>query len=163
MLQFRAIDPPRPRSRLLAVAATAVIAIEAISFVVAAVSHAGVQIPLGFATLNERVIVPAAIVESLCAAVLVGSAITVIARRPSAWGAVLRTQLFVLAAVIVGISALAGSPAPVSTFDSTYHGVLLAALLIGVALLFTPTAKRALRSESRPEDSAQSASAGPRR
>jgi hypothetical protein len=40
---------------------------------------------------------------------------------------------------------------------------MLAALLIGVALLFTPTAKRALHSEPRPVGSAHRASAGPRR
>jgi hypothetical protein len=139
-MQYSAITTPQPESRAPVAGATAVIAIEAISFVVAGVSHTGVQLPLGFATLNERVIVPAAIVESLCAVMLAGSAIAVIGRRPFAWGA-----------------------APVSAFDSTYHRVMLAALLIGVALLFTPTAKRALRSEPRPEDNTPSASAGPRR
>jgi hypothetical protein len=162
-MQYSAITTPQPESRAPVAGATAVIAIEAISFVVAGVSHTGVQLPLGFATLNERVIVPAAIVESLCAVMLAGSAIAVIGRRPFAWGAALGAQLFALAAVILGISVLAAGAAPVSAFDSTYHRVMLAALLIGVALLFTPTAKRALHSEPRPVDSAHSASAGPRR
>jgi hypothetical protein len=153
-MQYSAITTPQPESRAPVAGATAVIAIEAISFVVAGVSHTGVQLPLGFATLNERVIVPAAIVESLCA---------VIGRRPFAWGAALGAQLFALAAVILGISVLAAGAAPVSAFDSTYHRVMLAALLIGVALLFTPTAKRALHSEPRPVGSAHRASAGPRR
>jgi len=162
-MQYSAMTTPKPESGALVAGATAVIAVEAISFAVAGVSHTGVQLPLGFATLSERVIVPAAIVESLCAAVLAGSAIAVIRRRPFAWGAALGAQLFALAAVIVGISVLAAGAAPVSIFDSTYHRVMLAALLIGVALLFTPTAKRALRDEPRPADNAHSPPAGPRR
>lgn len=122
----------------------AVAALEAGTFLIGAVSHLAVRIPLGFATLAEPRIMPAAIVEGLCAAVLAASAGAVAIRHARAWMAVVVAQAISLAGVLLGIAALAAGQGPHSEVNDIYHRVMVVALLAGLALLATPTAKKAL-------------------
>src|SRR5206468_3767295 len=60
------------------------VVLEVIVFLVAALMHAGVALPVGFV---EPVIVPAAIVEGLIALFMAVSAYTLLARKTWAWWA----------------------------------------------------------------------------
>ena len=78
--------------------------LEAITFLVAALLHLGIQLPLGF---SEPQIIPATIVEGLCGIFLAVSAYAVIARKTWAWGGAIAAHVFAVAGVLLGIIALA--------------------------------------------------------
>ena len=55
-----------------------------ISFAIGALTHAGVRLPLGVATIDEPTIVPAAVVEAIIAAAFAFAAFAEFAGRPYA-------------------------------------------------------------------------------
>jgi hypothetical protein len=98
-------------------------------FVFGAVQHAGV--PLG--PFREPRIIPAAIVEGLCAAALVWGALAIFERGRNAWRAGLIANLVALGGVLLGIAALAAGAGPRTASNDLYHRIMLG--LIGTALL----------------------------
>jgi hypothetical protein len=112
---------------------------EAVTFLLAALLHLG--IPLGF---SEPRIIPAAIVEGLCGLLLAVSAYAVVARMTWAWGAALAANLFAVAGVLLGITALALGAGPSTEANTIYHRVILGVLVVVLVLLVTPGARVAL-------------------
>ena len=75
-----------------------------VSFPLGALTHSGVRLPLGFTTIDEPTIVPAAIVEAIIAGAFAVAALAELTRRPSARLA-LRVALRVgIAGVLLGCS-----------------------------------------------------------
>jgi hypothetical protein len=114
---------------------------EAITFLLAALLHLGVQFPLGF---SEPRIIPAAIVEGLCAIFLAVSAYAVFARKTWAWGIAIAAHAFAVAGVLLGITVLALGLGPSTVANTIYHRVILAVLVVVLALLATPGARATL-------------------
>jgi hypothetical protein len=100
-----------------------------ICFLVGAVTHTGVQIPLGVTTLDEPTIVPAAIVESVIAAAFTVAAFARFSGRPYARIA-LRIALRVgIAGVLLGMAALALGRGTRTELNDVFHVVALIAML----------------------------------
>ena len=113
---------------------------EAITFLLAALLHLGIQFPPGFA---EPQIIPATIVEGLCGIFLAVSAYAVLARRTWAWPVAIAAHIFAVAGVLLGIAALALGAGPSTEANTIYHRVILAVLVVVLALLLTPWPKAA--------------------
>jgi hypothetical protein len=125
-------------------------AVYAATFFLGALLHLGVRIPLGFAVVEEPVILPATIVEGLCGTVLAIAAITVLARRNGAWMVATASHAFALGGVLLGIAALAVGAGPSTDLNTVYHRVMVVALVAVLALLFSPAGRNALpRATSR--------------
>jgi hypothetical protein len=114
---------------------------EAITFLLAALLHLGVELPLGF---TEPQIIPAAIVEGLCGLFLAVSAYGVIARTSWAWVVALAAHVFAAAGVLLGITALALGAGPSTEANTIYHRVILGVLIVVVVLLVTPGVRTTL-------------------
>jgi hypothetical protein len=112
---------------------------EAVTFLLAALLHLG--LPLG---LSEPRIIPAAIVEGLCGLFLVVSTYAVFAHARWAWGAALAANLFAVAGVLLGITALALGAGPSTEANTIYHRVILVVLIVVLVGLSTPGARAAL-------------------
>lgn len=115
--------------------------IEAVTFLLAALLHLGIQFPLGF---SEPRIIPATIVEGLCGIFLAVSAYGVVARKSWAWSAALAAHVFAVAGVLLGITALALGAGPSTEANTIYHRTILVVLVVVLALLATPGARAAL-------------------
>jgi hypothetical protein len=120
------------------------LAAEAATFLLAALTHLGVGIPLGFGVLHEPRIVDATVVEGLCALLLATAAYAVLTHRAWAWLAATVAHGFAIAGVVVGILALAAGLGPTTTTNTIYHRTILLVLVVGLALLQTPAVKAAL-------------------
>jgi hypothetical protein len=116
----------------------------AVTFLIGALLHLGVRIPLGFAVLAEPRIVPATIVEGLCGLFLAVGGYAVLTRRTWAWPAVTAAHAFALGGVLLGMAALAVGAGPSTELNTVYHRVMLVALVAGLALLLTPVGRAAL-------------------
>jgi hypothetical protein len=134
-----------PRRRDTVATAVGVVAtVEAVSFLLGAVLHLGVRIPLGFAVLAEPRVGPAVIVEGLCALVLAGSAYAVLTHKSWAWPAAIGAQAVALAGVLLGMAAIAAGRGPHTVLNDTYHRVMVILLVAGLGLLSTPVVRAAL-------------------
>jgi len=98
-------------------------------FVFGAVQHAGVAL----GSLQEPRIIPAAIVESLCALALVWGALAIFRRDIHGLRAGLIGNLVALGGVLLGMAALAAGAGPRTASNDLYHRIML--LLIGAALV----------------------------
>ena len=96
-------------------------ALYAVTFLLGALLHLGVRIPLGFTVLAEPRIVPATIVEGLCSLFLAGGAYATVARRAWVWSAVTAAYAFALGGVLLGMAALAMGPGPSTELNTIYH------------------------------------------
>jgi hypothetical protein len=121
-----------------------VIALEALTFLVAASLHSGAQIPFLSAVLQEPKIIPAAIVEGLCGLFLAISAYAIFAGTDWAWPAAVAAHIFSIAGVLLGMIALALGKGPTTEGNYIYHRVILVTLAAVLLMLLTPTAKSAL-------------------
>ena len=120
-------------------------AVYAATFFLGALLHLGIKVPLGFAVVEEPVILPATIVEGLCGTALAVAAIAVLARRNGAWTVATAAHAFALGGVLLGISALAVGAGPSTDLNTVYHRVMVVALVAVLALLFSPAGRNALR------------------
>jgi hypothetical protein len=118
--------------------------IEALTFAIASLLHFNVTLALGFVTIHGERFQGAAVPEAIIAGVLLGGAIGVLASPRGSWGLALGTALFALAGVIVGLTFILGGRVS-RPGDLTYHSIIFVALLVTVALLMTPAARRQLR------------------
>ena len=120
------------------------LAAEATTFLLGAITHLGVGIPLGFGVLQEPRIVDATVVEGLSAMLLATAVYAVLTHRGWAWLAATVAHGFAIIGVLVGMFALAAGLGPTTTANTIYHRTILLVLVIGLALLQTPAAKAAL-------------------
>jgi hypothetical protein len=125
-------------------------AVYAATFFFGALLHLGVTIPLGFAVVEEPVILPATIVEGLCGVALAVAAFAVLTRRELAWPIALAAHAFALGGVLLGITALALGAGPSTELNSVYHRVMVVALVALLALLLSPAGRSALRRATSP-------------
>lgn len=98
-------------------------------FVFGAVQHAGVTL----GPFQEPSIVPAAIVEGLCALALLWGALANFGGRTHARRTGAIANLFALGGVVLGMAALAAGAGPRTASNDLYHRIMLA--LIGAALV----------------------------
>ena len=129
------------RSSLVVTVISVLMVGETITFLLAALSHMGVQLPPGF---SEPRIIPAAIVEGLCGVFLAVATYGVFVRKTWAWGVALAAHIFAVAGVLLGITALALGLGPSTETNTIYHRVILAVLLIVLVGLSTPGARAVL-------------------
>ena len=101
----------------------------AMLFVFGGVQHVGV--PIG--RFHEPLIIPAAIVEILCALCLLWGAISLLRGSTMGWRVALIANLIALGGVLLGIAALASGAGPRTASNDLYHRIMLT--LIGAALL----------------------------
>src|SRR5438093_1021731 len=89
----------------------------AVTFLLAAALHLGLHL----AAIAEPRIVPAAVVETLCALCLAVAALGVFAHATWAWSAALTAHLVSIAGVVLGIVALAAGLGPTTELNVVYH------------------------------------------
>jgi hypothetical protein len=98
-------------------------------FVFGAIQHVGVEI----GPFSEPLIVPAAIVESICALSLFWGIWTVFRESPALWRIAFIGNLVALAGVLLGIAALAAGRGPRTVSNDNLHRAMLT--LIGVSFV----------------------------
>lgn len=130
--------------RYVAVAIGVLAALYAVTFLLGALLHLGVHIPLGAAVLAEPRIFPASIVEGLCGLFLAVGAYAALADRTWAWPALTAAHAFALGGVLLGVAALAVGAGPTTELNEVYHRVMLVALASGLVLLSAPVRRSAL-------------------
>jgi hypothetical protein len=96
-------------------------------FVFGAVQHVGVEI----GPFSEPVIVPAAIVESICALSLLWGLWAMFCESPASWRIAFIGNLVALAGVLLGIVALAAGRGPRTVSNDNLHRAMLT--LIGLS------------------------------
>jgi hypothetical protein len=121
----------------------------AVTFLLGALLHLGVRIPLGFTVLAEPRIFPATIVEGLCGLVLAIGAYAALTRKGWGWVALTGAHAFALGGVLLGTAALAVGAGPSTQLNTIYHRVMLVALMAGLILLLTPIGRAALGRSDR--------------
>jgi hypothetical protein len=101
-------------------------------FVFGAIQHVGVEI----GQFSEPVIVPAAIVESICALSLLWGLWAVFRDSPAFWRIVFTCNLIALAGVLLGIVALAAGRGPRTVSNDNLHRAMLALIGLSFVALF---------------------------
>ncbi len=110
-------------------------------FVFGALQHAGVAIGL----LREPVIVPASIVELLCALALIWGVVAVLTGSQKAWPAALIGNVVAIAGVTIGMVALAVGAGPRTGSNDLYHTIMLVLAVASLVTLFIPAGRAALK------------------
>ncbi|MEO3872954.1 hypothetical protein ABGB18_29415 [Nonomuraea sp. B12E4] len=103
-----------------------------LAFVCFGLSHAGVAL----GPLRQPVIVPAVIVELLCAAAMLTGAVGALTGRAWGWDGLIYTHAGALAGVLLGIMAVAFRGDGESALLSWYHGTIATLLAAGLAGAF---------------------------
>ena len=98
-------------------------------FLFGAVQHAGVAV----ASFHEPLIIPAAIVETLCGLSLLWGATALFLDFRLRWRVALITNFVALGGVLLGMAALAAGAGPRTASNDLYHRIML--LLIGASVL----------------------------
>lgn len=114
---------------------------DAVLLILGAVQHAGISI----GPLHEPPILPATIVESICAAALIwgGGSIATSARR--AWTAALAGNLITVAGVTLGMVALHFRLGARTTSNALSHEIMMALALASLVILFLPAGRAATK------------------
>jgi hypothetical protein len=113
------------------------VVVNSVTFLLFALFHGGIALPLGVVTLAEPRIVPATIVEGLCGVGFVISALALFSHRRWAARVTLAAHVFALAGVFLGMAALAAGRGPRTTTNDIYHRVMVVVLLVGITLCIT--------------------------
>jgi hypothetical protein len=121
-----------------------IVVCEAIIFLLSALLHQGVEIPLGVATLSEPVILPATIVETLIGFCMVASAWGLFTKADWEWEMTVGAHGFGIFGVTLGIIALAAGGGPDTTLNSYYHRIILVVMIAMLVVLLLPTGQEAL-------------------
>jgi hypothetical protein len=119
-------------------------ALAAAAFAVASMVHFGVDIPVGFTTIDDS-FPGAAPPEAVIAAVVAIGAAAVLTRRRRSRGIALGTTTFALLGTVLGLTITLTST---RTGDVAYHLGILATLLIIAGLLLAPGRPRARNTGS---------------
>ncbi len=128
------------RAAVLALIRTLIV-LEAVVFLIAALLHLGVPLPVGFA---EPVIIPAAIVEGIIALFFAVSAYALFTHQTWAWLAATFAHAFAIAGILLGVTALALGAGPTSDANYIYHRVMVVVAVAALVLLLTPIGRTAL-------------------
>jgi hypothetical protein len=112
---------------------------EALVFLLAAMLHTG--------AFGVPALLPAMIVEGLCGIGCVIGAYAVFTHQSWAQTAAIIVQIFILAAVLLGISALVRSPGLQIPINVGLHAIMLVLILIGLSLLAIPATRQAFRRD----------------
>jgi hypothetical protein len=119
-----------------------IVVLEAITFLIAALLHGGVEIPIG---IVEPVIVPAMIVEGIIGIAFAAAAFTIFIRKGrSAWALTLTAHIIATVGVLLGMVAAALGPAPATDANELYHRIAMGVAALMLLFLFTRAAKDAL-------------------
>ena len=110
-------------------------------FVFGALQHAGVAI----GSLHEPVIVPASVVEVLCAVALSWGAGAVLKQSLKAWRAAFIGNLVAIIGVAIGMVALAVGAGPRTASNDLYHGIMLALATASLVILLVPAGRTELK------------------
>src|SRR5258708_6444099 len=110
-------------------------------FVFGALQHAGVAI----GSLHEPVIVPASVVEVVCALALSLGAAAVLNLSPRAWRAGFLGILVAILGVATGRVAFAAGAGPRTATTALYHGIMPARATASLVILLVPAGRTALR------------------
>jgi hypothetical protein len=102
----------------------------AVGFALGALTHAGVQVPLGVTTIDEPTIVPATIVEGVIAAAFSLAALAELRGKPYARVAVRLALRVGIGGVLLGMFALAVGRGTRTELNDVFHVVALIAMLI---------------------------------
>jgi hypothetical protein len=116
----------------------------AATFVVAVMLHVGVEIPLGFAVLEEPRRPFAVIVEGAAGTVLTVGAFAALAHKVWAWAAVTGAHAVALAGVLWGMVAVAAGRGPHTQLNDSYHRVMVVLLAATLILLLTRLGRNSL-------------------
>ncbi len=112
----------------------------------------GARIGVGTAVFVEPAIIPAGTVEGLAGLIFALAAYAILARRRWAWLAALAAHLFAIAGFLLGIWATRNGT---TAFNHTYHYVMLAVFVVGLALLVLPGVRAAMERRSDSLDTRQ--------
>lgn len=132
----------------IATAIGALMAFDAVTFLIAASLHLNARIPLGFAEITGKWVPRAAIPEAIIGLVLALGASIVLLAPVRAWAVAVASHAFALVGVGTGLFTIAVGVGPRTVPDIAYHLGVLAPLGAGLALLFTGKARAALHQPS---------------
>ena len=111
-----------------------------------AAQHAGIAV----GPFREPPILPAMIVESICALALIWGAASVTVSARSGWPAALTGNLITVAGVARGIVALHFGRGPRTASNDLYHKIMLALAFASLIVLFLPQGRAAVKSAPLP-------------
>ncbi|GAA3652467.1 hypothetical protein GCM10022224_014210 [Nonomuraea antimicrobica] len=104
----------------------------ALVFLTFGLLHAGI----GVGPLREPVIVPAAVVETLCAGAMLAGAYGALSGRRWAWDGLIYAHACALGGVLLGILALAFGPVAGTALLTWYHSAMAVVLTAGLTGAF---------------------------
>jgi hypothetical protein len=110
-------------------------------FVFGALQHAGVA----FGPLREPLIIPASVVEMLCALALAWGGAAIWKGSRQAWAAALIGNLVAITGVAIGMVALAAGAGPRTASNDLYHRIMLALAIASLVILVLPAGRAALK------------------
>ena len=102
-------------------------------FLFGAIQHAG----LAIGPFHEPLIIPAAIVETLCGLCLLWGVTALFRDSRVRWRVALITNFIALGGVLLGIAALAAGAGPRTTSNDLYHRIMLFLISASVLILFS--------------------------
>jgi len=120
---------------------TILMLLNAALFVFGALQHAGIA----FGSLREPVIIPASIVETICALALIWGAAAVLRRSAKATRAAVIGNVVAITGVTIGMVALAIGAGPRTENNDIYHRIMLLLAVGSLAILAAPGGRAALR------------------
>ncbi len=106
-------------------------------FVFGALQHAGIAI----GSLHEPVIVPASVVEVLCALALSWGAAAVLKQSLKAWRAAFIGNWVEIIGVVIGMVALAVGAGPRTARNELYHRIMLTLATASLVILVVPAGR----------------------
>jgi hypothetical protein len=130
----------RPRAAVAA-GIRILVLFEAATFLLAALLHAGVALPVGFA---EPPILPAAIVEGLLGLFFAVNAFWLFAHWRRTWHVTVAAHAFALVGVLLGLLAMTLAGGTGTEANDIYHRVMLVVIVAALTLLVTPIGRTAL-------------------
>ncbi len=101
-------------------------------FLFGALQHTGIVL----GRFHEPVIVPAAIVESVCGLSLVWGVAAVLGHSHVEWRTAMIANLVPLGGVLLGMAALAAGRGPRTASNDLYHHIMLALICASLLMLF---------------------------
>lgn len=140
----RRVDTSGTAESTMTAALHVVVAFDAVVFLLAAMLHVGIAIPLGNTVITTDQIAPASVVEGLLGLVFTFTTYAVYARKGWSWPLLTGAHIMALAGVLLGIWAIAEGYGPDSLWNDIYHRVMLVILVAGLIALFTPSGRTAL-------------------
>ncbi len=114
-----------------------------VTFIIAALSHLQLTLSLGIA---EPKIIPAAIVEVLCALFFINGAFRIFTNSKSAWRATFFAHAFAIDGIILGMISLAVGAGPRTKANDLYHSIMLL-LIVADSFYLLTKGKSLLKSE----------------